>query len=170
MPYLVRKIMRSSNVPLLEDWPENTLLGRISADVSTNEFRSKDSELSTWRIESMEELDQAAIAVALSGSRIEDIQLMAMDQSFIEKTFKIGLTEGETLAKRLRGTHRDIQGVTHDSLDILLVAYKDAADNKRCVRYLTQRLKELIKAELDIGEVDIEAASKPMKKDLNALC
>lgn len=159
--------MRSDNVPLLEDWPKNEPLGKITADISTNEFRSKDSELSTWRIESMEELDQAAIA--LSGSKIEDIQLMAVDQSVIEPTFEIGVTEGETLAKRLKETHRDIRGVTHESLDQLLVAYKEAAYNKRCVRYLTQRLRELIKAEMEIGEVDVEAASKHMRKDLDAL-
>ena len=57
VPYLVRKIMRSGNIPVLEDWPENQPIVKMTADVSTNEFRSKDSELSTWRIEALEDLD-----------------------------------------------------------------------------------------------------------------
>lgn len=168
MSFLVRKIMRSSSEKILKEWPK-TDLKNITSDVTTNEFRSSDSELSVWKIDSLSDLDSAALAIVLGGQKIEDIKLMVMDSNLIEKSFELKESPGSTVAIPLVEMHRDICGITHGSLDILLGAYKDAVEQGMCKRYKTKKLRELVKAALSKGIVDIEGANERLAEDIKEL-
>lgn len=56
MPYLVRKINKRKNMDLLNEISDfNTL----SADLPTGEFRTTNGTLSTWIIDSLEDINNA---------------------------------------------------------------------------------------------------------------
>lgn len=65
--------------------------------------------------------------------------------------------------------HRDICGITHGSLDILLGAYKDAVEQGLCKRYKTKQLRELVRTALSEGIVDIEGANEGLVEDIREL-
>lgn len=168
MPFLVRKIMRSSNVNSMLDCTKENLLN-ISSDVTTNEFRTSDSKLSVWAIDSLEDLDKAALAISMGGQRIEDIKIVAIDASKLEDHFSLEKTPGDTVATSLINMHRDICGITHNSLTILLSVYKEAIDSSMCIRYKTKKLKELVKDALATKQIDVEAANDKLANQLREL-
>ena len=157
VPFLVRKVMRSSNVNVLLEWSKNDLVN-ISSDVTTNEFRTQDSTLSFWLIDSLDDLDKAALAISLGGQKIEDLKLIVIESAKLEDHFRLEKTPGVSLATHLLDMHRDVSGITHGSLNILLNVYKESVDNDRCYRYKTSNLKKIIKNALIADQIDIEQA------------
>ena len=149
--------MRSSNESLICSCAKENLLD-ITADVTTNEFRTSESKLSVWLIDSMDELDKAALAISMGGQRIEDIKIIAIDLSKLEGHFILEKSPGITVATPLIDMHRDICGITHNSLTFLLDAYKEAVDSSMCIRYKTKKLKTLVKNAITANQIDIEAA------------
>lgn len=168
MSFLVRKIMRSSNVISISECTKEELLN-ISSDVTTNEFRTSDSKLSVWAIDSLDDLDKAALAISMGGQRIEDIKMIAIDDSKLTNQFELEKTPGETAATSLIGMHRDLCKITHSSLTILLNIYKEAIDDCLCFRYKTNELKELVKSALDNNQIDIKAANETLANQLKKL-
>ena len=65
MPFLVRKINKRGTFESLQT--EST--EDICADLPTNEFRTKDGKLSTWKIDSLDDLDNAVLAIASTSSK-----------------------------------------------------------------------------------------------------
>lgn len=155
MPFLVRKIMRSSNESHLLGCEKHEL-SNIIADVTTNEFRTSDGKLSVWLINSLEDLKEAALAICMGGQRIEDLKLMVIDLAEIEAYFSLDKSPGNTAIASLVDMHRDICGISHASLTVLLEAYKDAVDSDRCVRYKTKDLKGIIKEALENHRINID--------------
>ena len=156
MPFLVRKIMRQSNVNSITNCSKEKILD-ITADVTTNEFRTSEGKLSVWLIDSLDELDKAVLAIAMSGQKIEDFKIAVINFDNIKNAFELDESPGITAVTSLACMHRDICGITHSSLEVLLKAYKDAADDGRCIRYKTKEIKRLTKNALIDKQIDIEA-------------
>jgi len=160
--------MRSSNVNVLSECPKEKLLN-ITSDVTTNEFRTSESKLSVWLIDSLEDMDKAALAISMGGQRIEDIKVIIIDWEKLEGHFTLDKSPGITLATSLVDMHRDICGITHSSLSILLDAYKEAVDKSMCIRYKTKALKSLVKDAIATRQIDIEVAEVTNEKLANQL-
>ena len=67
MSFLVRKLNKRDQLNTLVDYED---IGNIYADVPTNEFRTTKGTLSTWIIDTLEDLDDAVLAIAVSSSKI----------------------------------------------------------------------------------------------------
>lgn len=167
MPFLARKFMMPANICKISDIPNADLI-KISADVSTNEFKTKDSKLSVWLIDSssQEDLDKAALAISMSGNCIETITFLLIDVSKVIEHFDLDSTPGSTAAISLVNIHRDICKISHNSLNILLSLYKEAVDNKKIERYRASELKQLVSVAIKNGQIDIETASDKLKTEL----
>lgn len=168
MGFLVRKIMQSSSVNKLENL-EKDHLESISSDVTTNEFRTSGSKLSVWYITTENELDNAALAIALGGQKLENFKLMLLESERVETFFTVNDSPGSTCIEELASSHRDICGITHESLINLLKLYKDAVDEEKCFRYRTKEIKDLVKVALKEKKVQIQDASEKLQKDLEDL-
>lgn len=160
--------MRANSIPAITSCDKAHLLS-ISADVTTNEFRTTDSKLSVWRIDSIQDLDKAALAISLGGQRIESIKVVILDMDAIEDFFQLDKSKGLTVATGLVNIHRDICGITHSSLEKLLFAYKNAVDSSNWKQYGAKQLKELIKTALLANQVDIESAPPELAEQLKSL-
>lgn len=144
-------------------------LENLTLDVSSNEFRTTDGRLSTWQIESLEELDEAALAIIMGGDRIEKIQVIVLDIAEVEKSFAIEETAGRTCIPSLIDKHRDITNLTHGSLDPLLRLYKRAVDEKRCMLYTKGEAENLVKEAIKQDRVDFKAAPSKLQTALHKL-
>ena len=168
MSFFVRKIMRSSNVNLISDCPKDDLLD-ITSDVTTNEFRTSESKLSVWLIDSLDDLDKAVLAISMGGKQIEDIKVIVIDEKKLGDYFTFDKSPGNTVATPLKDMHRDICGITHNSLTILLNEYKEAVDESMCIRYKTKALKKIIKDALAAEQIDLKKAEETNEKLANQL-
>ena len=76
MPYLVRKINKRKNMDLLNEISDfNTL----SADLPTGEFRTTNGTLSTWIIDSLEDINNAVLAIAVTSSKLSKMDFIVID-------------------------------------------------------------------------------------------
>lgn len=160
--------MKATNVHKLKEIDRETL-DNITADVPTNELRSSGSKLSFWSVDSLGKLEEAALAIALSGQRLEDIQIVAIDREALEQNFSLEESEGQTAAKFLKNTHIDVCDITHKKLLNLLQYYKDAIEQNHYFRYRTKEIKEIVRRAKLSGGIDYEMSSERLKEDINRL-
>ena len=89
---------------------------------------------------------------------------IVIDWKRLEGHFTLDKTPGVTFATSLVDMHRDICGITHSSLSVLLDAYKEAVDKSMCIRYKTKTLKGLVKDAIATKQIDIEAVEVSNEK------
>lgn len=163
MSYLVRKINKRKNLDILEGLID---IEEISADIPTSEFRTTDSSLSTWYIDSLQTLDEAVLAIAVSSSDITKmdfivIQTDILDSNELQYTptyagMKIAIPD-------LQDKHYDIQGISLKKLKNCCKVYKDViqmndGEEIYIVRYAEGEIKDLIREALIQQRVDINNA------------
>ena len=71
MAYLVRKINKKKNIDALRG---NLNVDELTADMPTGELRTTNGTLSTWIVESLGELNEAILAIAVTSSKVSKIQ------------------------------------------------------------------------------------------------
>lgn len=92
MPFLVRKLNKRDQFSKLVD---KECVEDIYADVPTCEFRTTKGCLSTWLIESLEDIDNAVLAIAVSSSQISKMDFIIIDTAVLDQN---GLEYKQTYA------------------------------------------------------------------------
>lgn len=159
MPYLVRKLIKRDKLSGLEIDGD---IGEIWADIPTTEFRTTDGSLSTWKIETIEELDKAVLAIAVSSSEISKMDFIVLDIELILKhdlSYEFTYAGIDIPVPDLQDTHCDIKGITMDKLKCCACLYsdiwkKEPEEGKYIVRYTSGEIKNLIKDAIKAGRVD----------------
>ena len=82
LPYLVRKLNKRENIDIIGN-TEN--VENMFADAATSEFRSKNGTLSTWRIEFIEKLDEAILAIVVTSSKIERMDFIVINTEYLDE-------------------------------------------------------------------------------------
>ena len=174
MSFLVRKLMKMDEVFSLSDKED---LAKLYADIPTTEFRTKNGTLSTWIINSLEDLDDAVLAIAITSSEISKMDLIVIDTQLLSDN---ALEYQQTYAGQdiaipdLQNTHYDIFNVTVDKLINCINVYRtiaimDPYGEKYIVRYAAGEIKDLLRCALLEKRVDETKASKKLKDELNKL-
>lgn len=174
MAFLVRKLIKRDRLIVLENEDE---IGNILADIPTTEFRTNDGTLSTWRIESLEELDDAVLAIAVSSSEISKLDVIVLDTNLVEKN---GLSFSYTYAgvdipvPDLQDLHCDIQGITMQKLFDCALLYREIIisepdEGKYIVRYSAGEVKKLLKNAISSNRVDRTKATKKIAEEIDKL-
>lgn len=113
MAYLVRKITRSK-------WPEEIIpVEEMPADVITSDLRTSQNTLSFWRIEKIEDLEIAALALAASSksTSIEKIAIVYIpEEEILAASIAVENSLGDTVVPDLAALHRDLSSLTLGSL------------------------------------------------------
>ena len=65
MAFLVRKLGKMDEIFSLL---KSTDIQEVYADIPTTEFRSKNGTLSTWRIDSLDDIGNAVLAIAITST------------------------------------------------------------------------------------------------------
>ncbi len=150
MSYLVRKLIKYESILQIGS-AEN--IKNMPADAVTSEFRTKDGALSTWEIKSIEEFDNAALAIIITSSKVDKMDFIAIDTKYLEQE---GLIFEKTYAGQdiaipdLQDTHYDIKNITITKLINCANVYKrvfqdNQQEEKYIVRYVQGEIYDLLK-------------------------
>lgn len=175
MSFLVRKLNKRD---YLDGLLQNDNVEDIFADVPTNEFRTTKGTLSTWIIDSIEELDNAVLAIAVSSSKITKMDFIVIDTKLLDEArleYKQTYAGIEILIVDLQDTHYDIMDISLKKLVDCARVYKaiflneDQNEEKYIVRFTEVEIKEKLKKAILSNRVDKSKASKHIKEVIEKL-
>ena len=174
MAYLVRKLIKRDKLSGLED---NGDIGDILADIPTTEFRTTNGTLSTWKIESIEDLDKAVLAIAVSSTEISKMDFIVIDTEMIKKhdlSYDYTYAGIDIPVPDLQNFHCDIMGITMNKLTNCACLYKEILDNepdegKYIVRYTAGEIRDLLRDAIKNNRVDRAKASGKIAEAIDKL-
>lgn len=168
MAFLVRKLGKMDEIFSLCDKSD---IKKVYADIPTMEFRSKNGTLSTWRINSLEEIGNAVLAIAVTSSDITKMDFIIINTDLLtENSLEYKQTyAGQDIAiPDLQDTHYDIIGVTIEKLVNCTKVYQrivelDPNGETYIIRYAAGEIKDLLKSAIEEHRVDESKAPKKNK-------
>ena len=141
MAYWVRKITRSK-------WPDELIsINTIPADVITSELRTQKNTLSFWRIETLDDLEKAALALAASSksTKIETIDIVYIpEDEFQSAKLETCITPGDTVVPDLAGLHRDLSSLNYSALGVISSIIHANMKHENAKRYTKKAVKALL--------------------------
>lgn len=160
MPLLVRRISRAK-------WGDVSAQDyETSADAITGCLRTSDNTLSTWLIESENEINDAILAL-ITGSRQTEISSMHIiyfdEQMISDKKLNLDATNGDTVVESLKSNHRDITGLTFLKLGDVRDIVIDSIQNDRYMNITRTALKKILKEALSKGLINIDDLNPDMQ-------
>lgn len=174
MAFLVRKLGKMDEIfSLLEE----TNIQKVYADIPTTEFRSKNGTLSTWFINSLDDIDNAVLAIAVTSSDITKMDFIVIDTDILEENsleYKQTYAGQDIAIPDLQDTHYDIVGVTVEKLVACTRVYQriveqDPVGETYIIRYAAGQIKDLLRVAIEENRVDESKASKKIKDQLDKL-
>lgn len=170
MAYLVRKINKRKNIDALQG---NLDFNKLSADVPTGELRTTNGTISTWIINSLGELNEAVLAIAVTSSKVSKMDFILIDTEILNNhdlEYKQTYAGREIAVPDLQNTHYDIVNLSMEKLKNCVLAYKDVVDKdisgNFVVRYAEGQIKDLMKKACENKRVDISKAEGGIKEIL----
>ncbi|MEG2001072.1 MAG: hypothetical protein RR053_06760 [Evtepia sp.] len=164
MAFLVRKISQAK-------WPSATCeLKEIPGD-AISDLRTTANTLSVWEIDSTDDLDAAALALATS-SKIEKIEAVNLvwfsEESLLTNSFVIdNQVPGDTVISDLSKMHKDIVGMTYDFLGLLSVIIVNAIHREQhCKRYTRASVKGLLCKAYNENRISLEKCNPKLLEEI----
>lgn len=174
MSFLVRKLNKRDKLCALGACE---CIEDVFADVPTNEFRTTDGALSTWKIDTIEDLENAVLAIAVSSSKISKMDFIIIDTELLEQN---NLDYMQTYAGMeipipdLQDTHYDIVDISLKKLldcsnvyKKIIVEENDEEENF-IIRFTEAEIKEILKKAILQKRVNKEKATKSIKEIIEA--
>lgn len=172
MAYLVRKLNKRENVDIIGNTED---VENMFADAATAEFRSKNGTLSTWRIDTVDKLDEAVLAIVVTSSKVERMDFIVIDTDYLDEQH---LEYSQTYAGQkiavpdLQDTHYDIINVTIPRLINCTCVYRrvfkeDKDQGVYLVRYVEGDIRDLLEKAAIASRLDMNCLNKGIKKELS---
>lgn len=167
----MRKLNKRESIDIIGN-TEN--IENMFADAATAEFRTKNGALSTWRIEFVEKLDEAVLAIAITSSKIERMDFIVINTEYLDEQH---LEYAQTYAGQeiavpdLQDTHYDIFNITIPKLIDCTYVYRrifkeDQDQGIYIVRYVEGDIKAILKKATSTSRIDTNLLNKGMKKEI----
>lgn len=174
MAFLVRKLGKMDELFALSG---KTDIAAIYADIPTTEFRTKNGTLSTWYIDSLDDIEDAVLAIAVSSSEIAKMDFIIIDTDILLKNsleYRQTYAGQEIAIPDLQDTHYDIVDISIEKLVNCTKAYQtvvemDPEGETYIIRYAAGEIKDLLKKALADKRVDESKAPKKIKEQLDKL-
>jgi hypothetical protein len=162
MSLFVRKIEK--NKWMKKDF---TFQGVAPADAITNCMKTKDNKLSVWKIHDDCAIEQAVVAIAVSGDHLDTFDIVYFDENELEKKeIFIDSSLGKTAYKDMASNHMDIVELDYTKLGRLSEIIINELVNKRDIRYTIGKLKEILKKAIVEGKIVCEELCPSISKKL----
>lgn len=168
MAFLVRKISRSK-------WPEDICDLSCLAGDAISDIRTFDNTLSTWLVDSEDELGTAMLALSASSKteKIEGITIVWIPLQSIEaKSIAINANSpGDTVVSDLVDMHRDLCNITYKSLGTIAeIVMKELIQKNHVMRYKRADVrKALIQAYKD-KRISEERCTPKLLEEIQKAC
>lgn len=166
MGVLARKISRAK-------WEvKEGFENKIQADAVTADLKTTSNTLSFWIRDTpqLEELEQAVLAIACCGKRIDKIDIAYVEQSSLEKLgLQIAESDGKTPVANLVSSHRDIVhldliGLGHVANLIDKAVQQDNFKRFSRARVLTIITNAVKNKEVDLADLEAQIKEKVEEK------
>ncbi|MCG7344030.1 hypothetical protein MHZ92_07795 [Sporosarcina sp. ACRSL] len=165
MTYLVRKYSRGK-------WPKEDFdkcpVEALRADAITSCLRTTNDTLSTWEIESLENVEDAVLALVSGFDKLATVDVLIFSINEVEKRgFKVELTPGDTPIEELKNTHMDITGLTYKTVGEFSRLMLDTMNvDGRTMRFTVKKLKTLFQEAIDKGKVDVTLLKERLRLEV----
>ena len=174
MAFLVRKLGKMDEIFSLLD---KTDVQKVYADIPTMEFRSKNGTLSTWYINSLDEIGNAVLAIAVTSSDITKMDFIIINTDILTENaleYKQTYAGLDIAIPDLQNTHYDIVDITIEKLINCTKVYQkivelDTNGEKYIVRYAAGEIKDMLKCAIMENCIDESKAPKKIKEQLDKL-
>ena len=171
MAYLVRKLNKMDEIFSLCNVEDITT---INADIPTTEFRTKNGTLSTWRIDSIADIDNAVLAIAVTSSEITKMDFIIINTDILQKNnleFKQTYAGQDIAIPDLQDSHYDILDITIGKLINCTKVYQTVAEmdpngEKLILRYAAGQVMDLLVEAEHNQRLDEKKVSKKIKDQL----
>ena len=152
-------------------WPQkgvDTAVEDIRADAITGDIRTTEDTISLWRIDSLEELDQAVLALASGGDKAVTYNVLTIPEENLQKYgFTLKETDGNTPVESLVQTHRDVVGVNYGSLGRFAQLIMDSINADEFCTITKKQVKALILKAYKNGEINRDKLKERMREEID---
>jgi len=162
MSLLVRKINRAK-------WLQNDIVrgDDISADAITNCIKTINNTLSTWRIDTEAQVDEAVLAIVSGGQHVDTIDVVWMSQNQLEaEGISIQNTPGVTPIADWVERHVDVVGLTYKSLGKVAHCIVKCFSENSVRRYTRVMLIKLLRDAIDSRRLSVEKLDTSVADEL----
>ncbi|MGH0593347.1 hypothetical protein ACQVPY_13750 [Bacillus pretiosus] len=164
MSLLVRKLAKSK-------WPKENFetvdIKDLRADAITSCLRTSNDTLSTWEIASPDNLSDAILALVSSFEKIDKIDVVMIErEEVVNRGFEIADTLGNTPVEQLKNTHKDITGLTYQTVGDFSRLLLDTMMEGRVERYTATKVKRLLKEAIEQGKLDLNSLKEGVRESL----
>ena len=179
MAFLVRKVNKIEEIYSLYGKQD---LSQIYADIPTMEFRTKNGSFSSWFIDSLDQKENAFLAIAVTSSDIVKMDFIIINTDLLLSNsleYKQTYAGREIAVPDLQNTHYDIINVTLEKLINCTKVYQSIVEQdpnreKYFIRYAAGEIKDLLKKAIEDQRVDMSqmpnakiATPAPSARDLS---
>lgn len=165
MAYYIRKISPAK-------WPQkgkSVKVGEVRADAITGDIRTSEDTISLWRIEDIDELEQAVLALASAGDKAVTYNVLSIPEEMMEKyNLELKETDGNTPVRELAKTHRDVVNVTYAGLGRFAQVIMEALEADKLHTITKKQVKNLIVTAYKAGKIDKDKLKDRMREEIEA--
>ena len=160
--FLARKISRAK-----WDAKEGLSKGEISADAVTADLRTRENKLSFWRCGSETEVEDAALAIAAAGERVDKLDIVWIDEGELQTDGQtLADTEGRTHVTELVKRHVDICRLDYVRLGNVAHHVTTAIEEERWIRLSKGRVANILVAAVEQERVNLNDLKPSLQKDV----
>ncbi len=163
MELLIRKINRAK-------WMQNDIIKGedVSADAITNCMKTSKNTLSSWRIDSVEKLNDAVLAIVSNHQHLDAIDVVFLSPSELTKRGVIlKNTPGQTPVNNFVEQHVDISDLTYRSLGVVADQIVDSIKTQKVKRYTRTSIVKLLQNAVVSGLLTKDALHESVQKHLD---
>ena len=169
MAYLVRKLLKRENIDLIG---KAERAEDMFADAATSEFRTKGGTLSMWKIDSVDTLDEAVLAIVVTLTKVESMDFIVINTDYLDEEnleYKQTYAGIEIAVADLQNTHFDVVDITIPKLINCTCVYRKVFDEDKeegnyIVRYAEHEIKDLLSKANQEGRLDFGKLNNGIKK------
>ena len=174
MAFLVRKLNKMDRLSVLAETPD---VNQLYADIPTTEFRTTQGSLSTWIIESLDKINEAVLAIAITSSKISKMDFIIIDTDLLSKyqlEYKQTYAGEDIAVPDLQNTHYDILNISVEKLAVCTKIYQDIVCEdpdyeKYIVRLAAGEVKDILKEAFIKNRIDESKIPPNLEKELSRI-
>jgi len=130
-------------------------------------LKTTSNNLSTWRIDSQAELDEAVLALASESDHIDAIDVVSMNYNHLEAMgFCLVESKGNTPVDDLIDRHVDLMGLSYKTLGLVAHHIIERINEDKMTRYTAGQLKGILKKAIIEGRLKMEELKDDVKKKI----
>ncbi len=139
----------------------------IPADAITNCLKTRSNRLSFWEVDSLDQVDDAVLAIVAAHKHLETFDVVVMDpQPILDSGVDCCPTTGGTPVHDLADTHRELVKLTYPRLGMVANNIVESFGRGHVYKRTEGQLKDLLRQAIASSRLRLDALSESLSKKL----